>query len=146
MAESNQRGRVVRALKPLDGMAVENPAKPGTPDVNYIEGWLELKWLRRWPARPDTVVAVEHFTPKQRRWLRRRWDRGGSAWLLLQVGREWLLFTGRDAAEYVGRLTREGLYRVARARWTSGLRDEELRECLTRDWDNWNGSPVVSGS
>ena len=148
MAETNQRQRVIKALKSLDAMAVENkaPTGAGTPDVNYIEGWIELKWLRRWPKKADTVVTIPHYTLGQRRWLRDRYNAGGSAWLLLQVQQEWLLFTGRDAHDYVGNLTRNGLYRVARVRWTRGLKDKELRECLQRDWENWDGSPVVSGS
>lgn len=146
MSESGQRQRVIRALKSLDARPIENPIGPGTPDVNYIEGWIELKWLRRWPKGALTVVQLPHFTTRQRRWLNRRFNKGGNAWLLLQCGREWLLFTGRDAHEYVGRMTRRGLYRCARARWTNGLKNEELIECLTRDWENWDGSPWVSGS
>lgn len=143
MSESGQRKRVVKALKPLHGIPVENPVRPGTPDVNYIEGWIELKWLRRWPANSWTNVRIDHFTIQQRRFLRDRYERGGNAWLLLQVGREWLLFTGLDAYNYVGKVTREGLYKVARMRWTKGLVDEDLRICLTRDWENWNGLPIV---
>ena len=146
MSESGQRQRVIKALKKLDARPIENPIGPGTPDVNYIEGWIELKWLRRWPKRPETVVPLPHFTQGQRLWLRRRWRRGGNAWLLLQCKQEWLLFHGLDAHDYVGKLTREGLYRVARVRWTRGLKNEELRECLQRNWDDWDGSPVVSGS
>ena len=146
MSEQGQRRRVLRALKPLHAVPVENPAKPGTPDVNYIEGWIELKWLRRWPAREETIVRLEHFTVQQRRFLRDRWQRGGRCWLLLQVGREWLLFTGQDAHDYVGQMSRGGLYRCARVRWESGLIDEDLRKCLTRDWESWNGSPIVRRS
>ena len=138
MSESGQRGRVVRALQLLHAVPIENPIGPGTPDVNYAEGWIELKEL--------TVVQLPHFNIQQRRWLRDRYGCGGNAWLLLQCGREWLLFTGRDAHDYVGKLTREGLYRVARERWTRGLKDEELVSCLTRDWGSWNGSPIVNSS
>ena len=146
MSESGQRARVIRALCSLDAIAVENPTRPGTPDVNYIEGWIELKWLRRWPRGDKVVVLLPHFTRQQRRWLRDRHKRGGSAWLLLQCGCEWLLFHGLDAHDYVGRLTRDGLYRVARVRWTRGLQDKELVECLVRDWESWDGSPIVNGS
>ena len=146
VSESGQRGRVIRALKPLNAKAIENPIGPGTPDVNYIEGWIELKWLRAWPVKSDTVVRLPHFTIGQRRWLRDRSRLGGNAWLLLQCKQEWLLFTGPDAHDYVGKMTREGLYRCCRMRWTRGLKDKELVECLKRDWDNWNGLPWVSDS
>lgn len=145
MSESGQRSRVLRALRPLHAIPVENRVLPGTPDVNYIGGWIELKWLRAWPRGEGTTVRLPHFNQQQRNWLNRRHALGGDAWMLLQVKKEWLLFTGRDAREYVGRLTRDGLYRVARMRWTSGLIDKELQECLTRNWDNWNGSLLVSG-
>lgn len=137
MSEQTQRGRVIRALRPLHAKSVENRVGPGTPDVNYIEGWIELKWLRRWPRNAEaSPVLIEHFTPQQRVWLRRRWELGGNAHLLLQVGHEWLLFRGDVAAEHVGRVTRPELYRLAAHRWTKGLRDEELRECLTRDLES----------
>lgn len=146
MSEKGQRARVVRALKPMHAIPVENRVGvSGTPDVNFSGGWIELKWLRHWPKGEETLVRLDHFTPQQRNWLARRWEVGASAWLLLQVGPEWLLFTGRDAKEYVGRLTRQGLYIVCRARWTKGLKDKELRECLSRDWETWNGLPLVNG-
>lgn len=131
LSESTMRGNVIKWLRPLDAFAVENRVGVGTPDVNYIEGWIELKWVRRWPKRPETVVDIDHFSKEQRIWLNRRYQRMGNSWLLLQVGREWLLFTGQDAADYVGKLTREGLYKVCRMRLTQGMDKEELIECLT---------------
>jgi len=125
------RSRVVRALRPLDAVAVENPAGPGTPDVNYVEGWLELKWARRWPKRGG-MLEMEHFTPQQRVWLTRRWRAGGNAHLLLQVRREWLLFRGDVAANVVGHADRAMLIAAATAHWQSGLRDQELVECLQK--------------
>ncbi len=144
MSEGGQRGRVIRALRPLHAVPIENPIVPGTPDINFIGGWMELKWLRWWPTRGATVVQLPHFTIQQRRWLRDRHKRGGNAWLLLQCGREWLLFTGLDAHDYVGNLTRGGLYRCTYAKWTRGLNDKELVECLTRDSGSSSGSPMVN--
>ena len=132
-------------LKSLHAVPVENRVGAlGCPDVNYIEGWIELKWRRAWPKGEDTKVSLDHFTLVQRRWLNKRYTAGGNAWLLLQVQREWLLFTGRDAKDYVGFLTRKGLYKVARARWTKGLNKEGLIKCLQRDWDHWDFCPVVN--
>lgn len=120
------RQRVVRALKGLDAWSVENPCRPGTPDVNYIEGWIELKWLAEWPARDSTVVQLPHFTPQQRLHLARRWEMGGNAYLLLQVSQDWLLFDGKEAARIVGRVPRAELEAAALAQWHR----PDLREAL----------------
>ncbi|MCP4994038.1 MAG: hypothetical protein GY934_09700 [Gammaproteobacteria bacterium] len=94
-------------------MSVENPALPGTPDINFILGWVELKYAEDWPARENTTVRIEHFTQQQRVWLMRRWFKKGACWLCLQVSktRDWLVFTGKVAYEHVGRegVTRKDL-------------------------------------
>ena len=69
----------------------------GLPDIVYnIEGsagWLELKWIDRWPARAATGVDVG-LTAPQAAWIRAWRDTGGTAHVLLGVGatREWLLY------------------------------------------------------
>lgn len=131
MSEGTMRRRVVRELRELDAVSVENPVHPGTPDVNFIGGWVELKWARRWPERGGPL-RLDHFTREQRVWLRRRWHRGGAAWLLLQVGREWMLFDGEVAAHVVGRSTRGELQRHAAAHWPDGLDSGDLLQMLRR--------------
>lgn len=132
MSEKTMRQRIVKALQSLDALAVENPMHPGTPDVNYVEGWIELKWLKRWPKNADkSPVLIEHFTPQQRVWLRRRALRKGNVLLLFQVShtKEWFLFKGDVAAEHFGKITRPQMYELAYKVWT-GLKDKELLECL----------------
>lgn len=133
MSERAQRQNVVRWLRSLDAHSVENRVGAGTPDVNYVEGWIELKWRQRWPARADTVVEVAHFNQEQRIWLERRWKAGGAAWLLLQVGQQWLLFAGDVAAAIVGRAKRADLEDAAVKTWQNCAAIEgELAECLQR--------------
>jgi hypothetical protein len=109
----------------LDACAVENPALPGTPDIQHIDGWLELKFREEWPKRETTTVQIEHFTPQQRCWLFKRWlacrNRGtihGQAFLILYVAetREHLLFDAETAARKVAKdgATRAKLYEWAK--------------------------------
>lgn len=134
-SESNQRGIVVRALKSLDAVSVENRVYPGTPDVNYIGGWIELKCIARWPRNSDvSEVKVDHFTPQQRVWLKRRWRKGGRAFVLLQANKvDWLLFDGETAAQILGRAPRPVLFERCLKSW-KGFNAEELRTWLKYPW------------
>ena len=132
MSEQHMRQRVVKALKKLDAWSVENPCRPGTPDVNFIEGWIELKWRAEWPKRTTTVVRLPHFTPQQKLHLGRRWLKGGNAYLLLQVAQDWLLFNGEEAAKIVGQATRAELEASAQAQWHSPNLREDLPPELSR--------------
>lgn len=125
------RRRVIKLLRPLDAISVENGmVGAGTPDVNYIGGWVELKELKEWPKRPTTKVKIRHFTQQQKVWLRRRAAKGGEAYFLLKVQQEWLLFDGITAFD-IGKYTREELTNKAMIHWKKGLKDKELLECLS---------------
>jgi hypothetical protein len=85
----------------LDPWSIECPIHPGIPDLTWAGGaWAELKWLACWPKRAETPVVIPHFTPVQRVTIlgRAAVDPRGM-WLILQVGREWLLFRGQDVRE-----------------------------------------------
>lgn len=131
MSESTQRRRICQALRCLDARPIENKLGSGTPDVNIATGWIELKWLRKWPVRPETCVRIDHFTKQQRIWLKRRWSVNQSSWVILQVQKEWMLFEGHVAAEWLGRENRENTIARARRYWPNGLNEQELIECLT---------------
>lgn len=132
--------RCRKALGGLDPVRVENPAHPGTPDVNWGgwcrfldlrgEGWIELKWVRKAPERASTVLSLHHFTPQQRVWLLRRAARGGRVHVLLKVGQAWMLFDGVTAANHLGKVTYHELNGLAIRVWPRGLVEMELRKCL----------------
>lgn len=86
---------------------VENAAGQGTPDVTYCirgkAGWLELKFLEKFPHRKDTVVRCEHFTTEQRTFMHDESMAGGRAFLWVQVGSEYFLFDGLEAAMHFDR-------------------------------------------
>lgn len=115
----------------LDPVRIENRVGTGFPDVNYIEGWVELKHADAWPKRTGTPLRLDHFTPQQRSWLMRRWWSGGNVWLLLRVAGEWMLFDGATAASRVGRVPRQELYDLAAVR--SGGFDHDVVRWLIED-------------
>jgi len=128
--EKGMRKRVVRALRPLDAVSVENGVGAGTPDVNHKYGWIELKSIEAWPKRGGPL-RIEHFTPGQRAWLAKRTKAGGLAHLLIKVENDWVLLDGIVAALSVGELDRDQL--MERSVWLcSGKFDGEgLVEFLT---------------
>lgn len=113
MSEAELQGKVLRQLWFLHGIPVENPKKPGTPDIAFIHGWIECKWLDRYPVKKGTIVRIEHFTGKQRLWLLKHSALGGNCFLWLQVGRDHLIFNGWYAGKHVGRVTAHELKKNA---------------------------------
>ena len=114
MSESN----MWKALKPLfeskglDAHRIENKIELGTPDVNYLHGWIELKYKSKWPVRGG-ILTVPHFTELQRRWLDRRQKCGGRAFVLLKVNKEWILFEGSTGAKTLGYIQKDELLKHA---------------------------------
>ena len=86
--------RPVLIAAKLDPVRVENPIHPGTPDVNLVGRWIELKCIPAWPVRDTTVVRIPHYTPQQRVWLYRR----TSAGLELVLAVRHLFDAGENAA------------------------------------------------
>ena len=83
---------------------VENSISSGWPDLYYLvrghSGWIELKYLPRWPKLATTLVRIPSLTREQTHWLGKEAQNGGRAYLLLQVERDYHLFDGA----LVGRL------------------------------------------
>lgn len=126
MSEKTQRRRVVEELRPLDAVSVENPAHPGTPDVNFIEGWIELKHVYEWPKGEGVPLRLEHFTKQQRVWLTRRQRKGGLVVLILQVKQEWFILDACWSARLLGDATRAEIVANALVHWPKGPKRGEL--------------------
>jgi hypothetical protein len=96
----------------------------GLPDVAYCvegcAGWIEQKWLDRWPAREGTLVDVG-LTAMQARWIEAWRAADGWAHVLLCVGstQEWFLYNDADDVG-PGKRSREALERRAAARGALG--------------------------
>lgn len=124
-------GRVRKALRGLDPVRIENRLEKGTPDVNYVEGWLELKWERKIPRNSDNLFIIDHWTTEQATWHIRRSHSGGKTFVLIKISQEWLLLLGADAASYLNKTSLNELRKKVIGKWIKKLNDQELRNLLT---------------
>ncbi|AAT69507.1 gp31 [Alphaproteobacteria phage PhiJL001] len=122
------------ALFGWDPIRIETPDRDGTPDVNHIHGWLELKQVDSWPVREDTPLRVEHYTPQQRVWHKRRCLAGGRCQVLIKVKNDILLLNGRVASDVLGHLSRGDLIKHAVGHWTTRQKwKKELKNAILSD-------------
>ena len=131
MTEARWRSQLIKLLKFIHAVPVENAAGEGTPDVNTVYGWLELKLLDRWPPRGGPV-GPKLLRPMQRVWLRTRCAHAGSAWVLVRIGDEVLMLWGAWAAEHLGTTNKEQLLAAAVAHWPARVDIMQLVEHLKR--------------
>lgn len=112
--ESDLNKRIQHAIRDLDPKRVENVVDPGMPDIAYVGGWIESKYLAAWPKGAVTPVRCDHYRPDQRAWHVRHCGAGGVCHVVLQIGaRDVLVMDGRTAAARLGLTTKSGLLQAA---------------------------------
>lgn len=85
---------------------VENPAHPGTPDLNVciqgVEIWMELKQEKSLPKRETTPVFTGALRPDQILWHTLRHRAGGRSYIVAYVEDLNLIYTieGKHAREF----------------------------------------------
>jgi hypothetical protein len=134
-SEKEFRKRVIKALKPLHAIAVENGCGLGCPDINYVNGWIECKSMDAWPARADTPLQIPHYSQDQRVFATIRTRAGGEVYFFLKVGNDFLLFDGLMAADLVGKPggTQQMLWDNCLVGWEGHLEDSELLAVMRGD-------------
>ena len=129
------RAKLVQILMPLHAIPVENKIPPlGTPDINFVGGWIECKQRDRWPVRENRVVSFAHpVTLNQRIWRNARVRKGGTVILALQIARVWLFYTKREIFENFGSYTKQELLDRAEFKMSDsrGWSQDARREFLT---------------
>lgn len=108
MSEKDLSRLLMNSMKAYgDFQRIENMVGVGMPDVSYCirgtEGFIENKWRASWPRDPEDIVTLDHFTPQQRIWIKRRTSAGGRVYVFLQVGTGYYLLPGRSAALSLGK-------------------------------------------
>lgn len=85
---------------------VENPAHPGTPDlnacINGIEFWVEFKQVESFPKLSDTPVFRGCLKPHQALWHLKRSQAGGRSFIVAGVLKEDITYIipGKHAMEF----------------------------------------------
>lgn len=132
MSEAAMRSNLVKALKSLDAIAVEVPMRAGFPDINFIGGWIECKYMKVWPRNCEKhPVRFSHPLKKEQAlWARRRESRGGTSLICAQVAREWFFFDSLTAKESFGKMTRSEMINNSAFYMPKGLEKERLLEWL----------------
>lgn len=126
------RQNLVKALVSLDAVPIENHMRAGTPDINYIGGWIECKWMKFWPKTCDTkAIRFSHpLTKEQGLWLKRRWRRGGVTLVCVQVARDWFFFSGDTIKDQFNNMTRDQMIENSVFYSPSGLDKERVATWL----------------
>lgn len=84
--------------------------------ANFVDGWIELKYLPKWPKTYDLLVPIKHFTAQQKNWLVARGERGsGNVYVMLKVDgqtKSYMLFH-YSVARRLGSMSRSDMEKEA---------------------------------
>ena len=81
----------------------EDKFQKGIADVSFCQcgmaGWMELKHVSQWPARPTTKVRIPHYSDEQKEFLERKGKCMRHVWLFIQIEGDFLLYDWQAALE-----------------------------------------------
>lgn len=119
--------------KEWDATRHEDLIGSGVPDVSFgyrgNNGWIELKYLKKFPVRATTRIRIPHLTGAQCNWLINRNVKGGNCWILIQIANEYFLFPV-IGIRYIWhhKFTAEQFRKGATGHWVGSIdKDEFLR-------------------
>jgi hypothetical protein len=111
----------------------EDAYQKGIADVSFVQlgrhGWMELKWVARYPVRESTVVRIPHYTDEQRAFLRAKGSAGGMTFLFMKIERDYLLFDHLNAPD-VGMVTASELRALASCVMSGKFDPEKLFKAI----------------
>lgn len=116
----------------------EDTVTIGVPDISFgingKNGWIEMKSLPDWP-KTSRPLKLHDLTIHQVKWIEKRLEFGGDCWILISVGRDFVLIPGK----FVRSLYKEGFHPLATAsvngyRFIGSIDVPRFADALTRGW------------
>lgn len=133
--ENNLKKYLIRIMGTRwDVQSHEDRFSLGIPDLSYadrgVNGWIELKHVKEWPKRASTTVKWKRYTPEQVNWLNKRGKKGGSCWILVQVGTEHFVFPFYEGRKLRAGMTEDEFHERCVQYWEEGIEPLELLDIL----------------
>ena len=141
MSERHFWQKVRKGLSPFLRMQrIEDRFSKGIPDLLFAGpkhtndkvgrfGLIELKYLRAWPKRKETIVWLPEWKPEQKAWFQLFGEIAHDVFLLLQAEKSYFLYTWDNAIK-VGKLNTIETMRLATAWWDNKIDFQELADHL----------------
>ena len=102
MKESDLWGYIRKGMKPYwQATRIENTTGNGVPDVTYTivkHGWIELKYIPKWPVRGPTIVKLP-LRPEQKLWIESRGKLARYVWVICRIEDDFFLLNHNQAVE-----------------------------------------------
>lgn len=104
---------------------IESSSGNGVPDISYgmpyINGWIELKYVKEWPKRATTRVKLP-LRPEQKHWIATRGGLSGHVWVICRVQDTFFLISYHSAIH----LTEIGATRSDWPMWATLTWDDKI--------------------
>ena len=114
---------------------LETSTGNGVPDVTYTvegkHGFLELKYIPKWPVRDTTLVKLP-LRPEQKLWLGTRGKLADNCWVLVRIEDDFILLDWVSAIDACNGFTKQR-YKLC-YNWHKKIDYERLKEIL--EWNH----------
>lgn len=113
----------------------EDQFSEGIPDLSFgsrgVNGWIELKFIEKYPIKLTTPIKPKKYTPEQVNWLTKRGKKGGLCWVLVKVAEDFFLFSFGQARRVRAGMTREEYRKFSVMVWTRSIDPDQFIEVIT---------------
>ena len=123
-----------------DVQSHEDRYSDSIPDLSYaangVNGWIELKQIKNWPKKDDTLVKPDHYTAGQVSWIKKRGRMGGHCFVMVKVSNEYFIFSYTCARDIRCGIIQSQYYEKCLKWWKGNIEPSELISILTKSGES----------